>query len=907
MSPDGKPLVDPPDPYLFDLLIFDEAHHLGAPSWVAVRTAFPNAAAVGFTATPYRRDRRSLPGRTIFQYPIDKAVDEGFFVPITYRLVAADATTESRDTKVATEAIAELHRRDAEAGEEGARLLVRADTVKRAEELAALYHEIDPQVVLEVITHETTKKQLEASTGRLRSGASSGVAFVGVLGEGFDLPSLKIAAYHNPHRSLPVTIQFAGRVARTEHEGSSATRGTNEHAVLIATTDDHPEILAELHRDGQRWDRLIPALARELGAGPTRAWTVLSADTADMAAAFTIENFRTFVLADVYRLASPPDADALAANLASLHVVTPAGDGSDDAYLSEASPPRDSASGVKVIRDGLCYAVLLARDRQLQWLQATPTGHIEYDYMVLAVERHRGDNSWWLCIRSTLPPDMTARAIVQLFGPSLRRPSRSELAQYRGDQWVGARFTGLGKRAIHPVVAGVLSYETGAGRSVDQAITLEDRALHEIGHAIGVVPSGPGSRENSQIGIAMDKRRVWQTGYARLADYAVWAAALCRDLEGGTPVAQLGGLRVADSPLDPAAQPIAADFGPFFDVNWDAEYHLDQAPPVAFSDVELVPSARQVGADIDLSLVKDGTALSTVTYAPDGQLLSVAGEFRRRGRSERLFDRLQRHPISVFFSDGSVMRGQGGCISPLGDDQYFVISDEPRGLVAHSAPLGADNRFIVLDDTTVLLPEKDGRSTRTILDSLGSVTRSTVLASLFQFVVHQAGVEGADFVFCDDGKNEVADFIIGWRSYPRTGAPHLRLVHCKAMAAAERRRLGAGALGVRHSDLKAAEEICQQALRSVAFLLRPLSTMCDQLEQRAQNHPQRYVVGTIDTFGAIVSRDPLRRTAEIWAVHPGLSRGRLLEAAGRPVRSLLSAVRARGVDARADIAVAGRA
>jgi superfamily II DNA or RNA helicase len=448
VSPAGKPVVDPPDPDLFDLLLFDEAHHLGAPSWVGVRTAFPSAVAVGFTATPYRRDRRLLPGRTIFQYPIDKAVDEGFFVPITYRQVSADATAQGRDRAVAAEAVAELRRRDSAAGAAAARLLVRADTVKRAEDLAALYQEIDGGVTLEVITHETTKKELEASTRRLRSGESSGVAFVGVLGEGFDLPSLKIAAYHNPHRSLPVTIQFAGRVSRTERADSETAGANGEHAVLIATDDDHPEILAELHRDGQRWDRLIPELAREFGEGPTRAWTIFSPDTADMAAAFTIENFRTFMLADVYRLSSMPNHTILTANLAELHVVTSAPDEMEG--MVGAVAPRDSARSVKVLSDGLCYAVLLVRERQLQWLEVTPSGQPEYAYMVLAFEKKQQDGSWWPCVRSTLPPDMTAKAIAQLFGPSLDRPSRAELAQYRGDSWPVARFTGLANERSIP-------------------------------------------------------------------------------------------------------------------------------------------------------------------------------------------------------------------------------------------------------------------------------------------------------------------------------------------------------------------------------------------------------------------------------------------------------------------------
>jgi len=35
------------------------------------------------------------------------------------------------------------------------------------------------------------------------------------LGEGFDLPALKVAAIHDPHKSLAVTLQFVGRFARS--------------------------------------------------------------------------------------------------------------------------------------------------------------------------------------------------------------------------------------------------------------------------------------------------------------------------------------------------------------------------------------------------------------------------------------------------------------------------------------------------------------------------------------------------------------------------------------------------------------------------------------------------------------------------------------------------------------------
>jgi superfamily II DNA or RNA helicase len=901
VSPTGGPVADPPDPNLFDLILFDEAHHLGAPSWTGVRIAFPGAAAVGFTATPYRRDRRALPGRTIFQYPIGKAVEEKFFVPISYRLVKSDASVEGRDKAVATEAIAELRRRDV-AGHAAARLLVRADTVQRAETLQQLYTQLDSGVQLEVITHQTSPQELSKATERLKSGQSSGVAFVGVLGEGFDLPSLKIAAYHNPHRSLPVTIQFAGRVARTE--SADAVSAPEEHAVLIAAADDHPEILAELHKDGQQWDQLIPDLAKDFTERPTRAWTASSPDTVDMAAAFSVENFQTFLLADVYRTSTTPDYKVLGEKLADLRILIPPPAEEHGEGLGVDDSP-DTAASVKVIQHGTCYGVLLLREHQRPWLQWTPPGQPEYEHFVLAIEKHVTDESWWLCIRSTLPPSMTQQVMAALFDKQLERPTRTHLAQYRSDLWPTARFTGLGKRAIHPVVAGMLSYETGAGRNVDQAVTLDDRALHEAGHAIGVVPLGPGSRQRLQIGIAMDSRRVWQTGYASLKEYADWAASICRDLERETPVSQLGGLRVADGALSPTTKPIAALLDPRFDQNWDAEF-VNGTETQSFHELDLVPAPRARGGDVGINLMTDGSVVGTVIYATDGQLLSALGEFRRVGQRERLSDRLERLPISVFFDDGSVLRGPGGCVAPLGDEGYFAVSDKPLKLSASLNPVDDTNRVAVLDPQIVLLPEKDGSSTKAIFDGVTRVTRSTSPASLFQFVVRQARRERADFIYCDDGKGEVADFIIAWRSRLPQGRPHILLVHCKAMAAAERARVASGAPGVKSGGLKEAEEVSQQCLRSVAFLLRPPQLMLSYLQERAGINLRRYVHGSHDDITSIVSNNPLGRTSDIWIVHPGMSHKRLTEQQGRPLRALLGAVRARAVGTGTDIAVFGR-
>ncbi len=44
-----------------------------------------------------------------------------------------------------------------------------------------------------------------------------------MLGEGFDFPELKIAALHDPHRSVGVALQFIGRFARSRPDLGTAT------------------------------------------------------------------------------------------------------------------------------------------------------------------------------------------------------------------------------------------------------------------------------------------------------------------------------------------------------------------------------------------------------------------------------------------------------------------------------------------------------------------------------------------------------------------------------------------------------------------------------------------------------------------------------------------------------------
>ena len=76
-----------------------------------------------------------------------------------------------------------------------------------------------------------------------------------MLGEGFDLPELKIAAFHDIRKSLAVTLQLAGRFTRSRPDLGEATFIAN-----IANVEVRDE-LRKLYRRDTDWNFLLPQLS----------------------------------------------------------------------------------------------------------------------------------------------------------------------------------------------------------------------------------------------------------------------------------------------------------------------------------------------------------------------------------------------------------------------------------------------------------------------------------------------------------------------------------------------------------------------------------------------------------------------------------------------------------------------
>jgi len=240
-------------------LFIDEAHHGEASSWQKVRNAFQNKPVLQFTATPFRNDGKRLDGKIIFHFPLHRAQKEGYFTKINFcRILEYDP--KKSDEAIARAAVDQL-RKDRQAGFNHI-LMARAANKKRAEEVFlhyANYIEFSPVVLhsgLPPAQRERTKRAIEKLSHQI-------IVCVDMLGEGFDLPELKIAAFHDIRKSLPVTLQFAGRFTRTKRDEQLG------EATFVANGADNyvSEEIDALYAQDPDWNELLPGLSQRFVQG----------------------------------------------------------------------------------------------------------------------------------------------------------------------------------------------------------------------------------------------------------------------------------------------------------------------------------------------------------------------------------------------------------------------------------------------------------------------------------------------------------------------------------------------------------------------------------------------------------------------------------------------------------------
>jgi len=232
-------------------LFIDEAHHAEAPTWHAFKSVFKahKRHVLQFTATPFREDGVPLDGEIVYVYPMRQAQREGYFRAIRFSSVYSFNNARA-DRDIAAKVIEELN-----ADATGLHVaMARVSTQIRAAQVLAIYQELG-QFNPVMLHSGMTKADAQAARSQLDQRRSRIVVCVDMLGEGFDMPELKIAAFHDLRKSLAVTLQLAGRFTRSRDDLGDP--------VFIANIADVNlrEELRTLYTQDPDWNLLLPSLS----------------------------------------------------------------------------------------------------------------------------------------------------------------------------------------------------------------------------------------------------------------------------------------------------------------------------------------------------------------------------------------------------------------------------------------------------------------------------------------------------------------------------------------------------------------------------------------------------------------------------------------------------------------------
>lgn len=776
---------------LFDLVVVDEAHHTPADTWTAVLQHFSNARTLLLTATPRRRDGRRVPGKRVYHYPLRRALEEGLYQPITPDLLASATppSREAHDRSIAARAAELLANLD----HASSVLMVRGASIGRLHELQGVYRAQEVDLVL---LHNRLSPARQAEIiSQLRTGSLRAVGVVGMLGEGFDLPSLRLVAYHDKHRSLPATIQLIGRLARVDPRFP-------QRSILVAVTDVDvfPElqgVVRELYAEDADWAEILPGIIDD----------EIQQERMDREFAERLPPSLTEVdpihlqplkRAIVYEV--PPDWDP--------------------AFLETI--PRELTIGSDFLGGTVVYSGVDTDDRllvvvvryveRLRWSSDPALADVRYELHIVA---HRRPTLTTLrgFVFLNLARDGVKNEFVDLLG-------LDTVGVMTGPERIGGYLDGLnrisvssvGVRSTNAATRGRASYRSYMGSSVDRGLRNVDMARSALGHVMFQVTTDRGA---TNAGAAIEKAKLWLTRYGQLRELSAWfdeAANLLWFPQTAPSGPLLPGVDRGHTLEDwPSARPLAA------------EMH----PALLGLGLELWQAGRRLGAieDLDLYVNDDPTdTIHDVDSARGGPLRIVGVLNDRDGHAQtRVWDgQIDTAGTVVAQLDVEVRRGYGNptALAALLEEYpptiYFLDGTTTVGAVRYDSrayQTTVDERLLTTVDwagfditaETPRTAQARGPRVRSVHDRLGEFLAAQPRRGQFRWILY------------NDGAGEIADLLV--IEQLATGEVVLGLWHAKASREATP--------GVRIKDF---QEVVSQALRSRRWFTS--TSLWDELSAR---------------------------------------------------------------------------
>jgi DNA repair protein RadD len=288
-----------PDDY-FQLILVDEGHHNVAETWQRLFAYFAGAKIVSFTATPMRSDGQVAIGTRVYAFGYARSMMMGYISPIDAIYVKPETVTFTARGETRTLALKEvLEMRESDWFSKGIALsehcnrhIVQASvrqleevrrfgtprqiiavtcTIRHAEQVVALYRELGLRA--EVLHSDLKTERREEIEAALRSGLVDVVVQVNILGEGYDLGTLSVAAVFRPYRSLAPYIQFLGRILRLAIPTVPDSPGNRVYIVSHAGLNDERwwEDFTQFDKDDQQFFAELTVDETDVassGAGP---------------------------------------------------------------------------------------------------------------------------------------------------------------------------------------------------------------------------------------------------------------------------------------------------------------------------------------------------------------------------------------------------------------------------------------------------------------------------------------------------------------------------------------------------------------------------------------------------------------------------------------------------------------
>lgn len=633
----------PPPEDLFDLIIIDEAHHSPAPTWRAILKHFDRARKVLLTATPRRRDGKAVPGQLVFHYPLRRAVEEGFYKSIEARVlpVVDPSSKDNCDRAIRDEVLAEFGRTE----HSSSCLLVRAINRQRANDLVELYGEAD--LSLTKLTSDLGDQRKAEIIDDLRSGAIRAVVVVGMLGEGFNLPRLRVVAYHDKHKSLAATVQLIGRLARAHIDYP-------QPSVLVAARDAevYPALkgaLWELYQEDADWATLLPGII-DNEAQQSILNREYSEQLAPAPTQLTLEAIKPIVRATVFEV---PD-----------HLWTP--------VFGNGEVPEALRRGVPLPASQVLYSTLTPSGRTLLIVtQGTlsPRWHTEagldspkYGLQLVTFigPKLKGQSGLVLL---NCDDGVVGRAVLEAIGAhqDQLRAADPERLQGAFDALDRISVSNVGVRNTYAGGRGQASYKMFAGSGVDRGMREADTAQAAIGHAMAQVNDGPGSSAYT-TGFAIGRSRIWESRYVELRAYEEvmvdFAERYWSSERSTNPLlpSVTRGYRLQGYPESPVA---AIELNPtLLGSGWQIE---------SGTQVDRLDLRIRAGASSADSLPLEAFDLEHLTTAWSGELRSNdvhdgdSGPLlvkRGHGPTRSFAELLAIYPPTVYFANGTTVVGQ---------------------------------------------------------------------------------------------------------------------------------------------------------------------------------------------------------------------------------------------------------